>query len=99
VTIDIPVAFLHADNEDYLIMKMVRTLPVRINICDYEFPKEILGVCMTPASDHLFKVHEDRRKLNEELADDFHHTVYQLLFAANRERHDIQTAVHSSLLE
>ena len=54
---------------------------------------------MTPASDHLFKVHEDRRKLNEELADDFHHTVYQLLFAANRERHDIQTAVHSSLLE
>jgi len=47
----------------------------------------------TPASDHLFKVREDGRKLNEELADAFHHTVYQLLFAANRARHDIQTAV------
>ena len=44
MTIDIPVAFLHADNEDYLIMNMVRTLPVRINMGDYEFPKEILGV-------------------------------------------------------
>jgi hypothetical protein len=38
-------------------------------------------------------VREDGRKLNEELADAFHHTVYQLLFAANRARHDIQTAV------
>ena len=36
---------------------------------------------------------EDGRKLNEELADAFHHTVYQLLFAANRARRDIQTAV------
>jgi hypothetical protein len=26
VTIDIPGAFLHADNDDYVIMKMVRTL-------------------------------------------------------------------------
>jgi hypothetical protein len=32
---------------------------------------------------------EDKRKLNEELADAFHHTVYQLLFAANRARRDI----------
>jgi hypothetical protein len=31
--------------------------------------------------------------LNEEQADAFHHTVYQLLFAANRVRRDIQTAV------
>ena len=36
---------------------------------------------------------EDGRKLNEELVDAFHHTVYQLLFAANRARRDIQTAV------
>ena len=58
-----------------------------------EFPEEIIGRCATPASDHLFKVREDGRKLNEELADAFHHTVYQLLFAANRARRDIQTAV------
>jgi hypothetical protein len=72
---------------------------VRVNMWDYlrnvikEFPEEITGTCATPASDHLFKVREDGRKLNEELADAFHHTVYQLLFAANRARRDIQTAV------
>ncbi len=47
----------------------------------------------TPAGDHLFKRREDRTKLNEELADTFHHPVYRLLFSANRARRDIQTAV------
>jgi hypothetical protein len=47
------------------------------------FPKEIVGKAATPAGYHLFKVREDRRKLNEEQADAFHHTVYQLIFAAN----------------
>ena len=46
-----------------------------------------------PACDHLFKVREDGKKLNEELVDAFHPTVYQLLFTANRARRDIQTAV------
>jgi hypothetical protein len=38
---------------------------VRINMWDYlrkvikEFPEEITRVCTTPASDLLFKVHED----------------------------------------
>jgi hypothetical protein len=36
---------------------------------------------------------EGGRRLSEELAEVFHHTVYQLLFAANRARRDIQTAV------
>ena len=58
-----------------------------------EFPEEITGVCATPANDYLFKVREDGRKLSKELAEAFHHTVYQLLFAANRARRDIQTAV------
>jgi hypothetical protein len=72
---------------------------VRINMWDYlrkvikEFPEEITGVCATPASDHLFKVREDGGNLSEKLADAFHHTVYQLFFAANRARRDIQTAV------
>ncbi len=75
------------------------TKEVRINNWDYlrkvikEFPEEIMGVCATPASDHLFKVQEDGRKLSKELAEVFHHTVYQLLFAANRARRDIQMAV------
>jgi hypothetical protein len=86
---------------DYLGMRFDYScaIEVRINMWDYlkkviqEFPKEITRMCETLASDHLFKVREDGRKLNEELADAFHHTVYELLFAANRARHDIQTAV------
>ncbi len=55
---------------------------VQVNMWDYikkvirEFPEEITGVCATPASDYLFKVREDETKLNEELAEAFHHTVY-----------------------
>ena len=41
-----------------------------------EFPEEITGVCATPASDYLFKVRENGTKLNEELAEAFHHTFY-----------------------
>jgi len=57
------------------------------------FPEEIIGKAATHAGDHLFKVRDEGQKLNEEQADAFHHTVYQLLFAANRARSDIQTAV------
>ncbi len=52
-----------------------------------DFPEQITGVSATPAADHLFKVREDGKKVSEEKVDAFHHTVYQLLFAA------IQTAV------
>jgi hypothetical protein len=77
------------------------TREVRINMWDYlgrvikEFPEEITGTCATPApaSDHLFKVCKDGRELNEEHTDAFHHTVYQLLFAANKARCGIQAAV------
>jgi len=72
---------------------------VRIKMCKYsssiiaDFPEQITGVSATPAADHLFKVREDGKKLSEEQAVAFHHTVYQLLFAANRARQDIQTEV------
>ena len=87
--------------QDYLGMTFEYSLTkeVTINMWDYqrkfikEFPEEITGVCATPASDHLFKVQEDGRKLSKELAEVFYHTVYQLLFAANREKRDIQMAV------
>jgi hypothetical protein len=63
---------------------------VRINMNQYlskvikEIPQEILGMCTTPAADHLYKIQENGKKLNEELTEAFHHTTYQLLFAANR---------------
>ncbi len=57
------------------------------------FPEEIVGKAVTPAGDHLFKVREDWQKFNKEQADAFHHTVYQLLFAANQVHCDIQMAV------
>ena len=72
---------------------------VQINMCKYlssiiaDFPVQITGVSATPAADHLFKVREDGKKRSIEQADAFHHTVYQLLIAANRARRDIQTAV------
>jgi hypothetical protein len=62
---------------------------VKINMTQYiskvieAFPKEIVGKAATPAGDHLIKVREDGQKLDEEQADAFHHTVYQLLFATN----------------
>ncbi len=49
-----------------------------------DFPEEIVGKSSTPAGDQLFKIREDGQKLDDEMADAFHHTVYQLLFAANR---------------
>ncbi len=62
---------------------------VKINMTQYiskviaAFREEIVGKAATPADDHLLKVREDGQKLNGEQADSFHHTVYQLLFAAN----------------
>jgi hypothetical protein len=50
-------------------------------------------VSATLASDYLFQVRGDRRKLKNKQAEAFHHTTYQLLFAANRAKHNIQTAV------
>jgi hypothetical protein len=58
-----------------------------------DFPEKKVGKSSTPAGDHLFKIREDGKKLDDEMADAFHHTVHQLLFAANCVHWDIQTAV------
>ncbi len=58
-----------------------------------DFPEEIVGKSAISAMNHLFKIREDGHKLNEKLAKAFHHAVYQLLFAANQVRINIQTAV------
>jgi hypothetical protein len=103
------IKYIHGENlaekvgtvHDYLEMTFNYSFDdkVRINMNPYlskvikEFPQEILGMCATPAADHLYKNQENGKKLNEELAEAFHHTTYQLLFAANRARRDIKTAV------
>jgi len=53
-----------------------------------EFPEVIKGRAVTPAHDKLFVIRDDKeaRKLSEEQALAFHHTVAQLLFMATRAR-------------
>ena len=64
-----------------------------------DFPEEIGKPCATPASDHLFVIRDPDeterlgKYLPEEMAQQFHHTVAQLLFIATHVRRDIQTAV------
>jgi len=49
-----------------------------------EFPKMIMGRAATPAHDKLFVIRDEgeARKLGEEQALAFHHTMAQLLFMA-----------------
>ncbi len=78
-------------NDGALEVSMFKYLKNVIN----EFPELIKGRAATPAHDKLFVIRDskDPRKLNEEQALAFHHTVAQLLFMATRARRDIQTAV------
>ena len=60
-----------------------------------EFPKKIISVASSLATENLYRVWEDQhaKKLDEVQASAFHHTVAQLLFMSSRARRDIQTAV------
>jgi hypothetical protein len=66
-----------------MIFKFLLRNEVQINMTQYiskiikEFPEEIIGKLATPAEDHLFKIREDGQKLDDEMADAFHRTVYQ----------------------
>jgi hypothetical protein len=57
---------------------------VRINMSQYilkvitEFPQEILGMCATPAADHLYNIQENGKKPNKELAEAFHHMTLKI---------------------
>ena len=52
-----------------------------------EFPEYLGATTSTPAADHLFKVRNESetRYLIEDQAQNFHHTVAQLLFMSARE--------------
>lgn len=88
---------------DYLGITLDYNTPgvVRISMVDYtkgiidSFPEEISGEVASPAPNHLFLVRDEllAKKLPEEQAVHFHHTVAQLLFLSTRARRDIQVAV------
>jgi Reverse transcriptase (RNA-dependent DNA polymerase) len=87
---------------DYLGMKLDYTIPgkVQISMSEYiqtmldEAPADMDGVASTPAANHLFEVNETNpTKLDDTMADMFHHIVAKLLFLCKRARPDIQTAV------
>eukprot|EP00804_Cyclotella_cryptica_P002560 CCRYP_010401-RA/>CCRYP_010401-RA protein AED:0.15 eAED:0.13 QI:0/0/0/0.5/1/1/8/0/1350 len=95
-------------HHDYLLgMDLDYSLPgkVRVSMIKYvdkvldDFPEAITKRSSTPAADHLFqirdpdKVERQGKRLSEEQARHFHHTVAQLLFLSGRARRDIQTAV------
>jgi hypothetical protein len=60
-----------------------------------DFLDNITKSSVTPAADYLFKIRENEevKKLPEELAIAFHHTVAQLLFLSQRARRDAQLPV------
>ena len=58
-----------------------------------EFPEEITKAAKTCASDHLFRVNAEGKKLEMRRAELFHRYVAKLLFISKRGRPDIQTAV------
>ena len=81
---------------DYLGMDMDWTKDgqVSISMIKYliklldDFIENIRKSSVTPSADYLFKIREDEevKKLPEELAIAFHHTVAQLLFLSQRAR-------------
>ena len=79
---------------DFSVDKSVRISMIKyLNKIFESFPEEIGKPCENPAADWLFKTRDDCRKLPEEQAQAFHHTVAQLLFVAMRARPDIQVPV------
>ena len=74
-----------------LIISMIKYLQEVIK----EWPEVLKGSKGNPYGDHLFNVREDgeRKLLPEEMANQFHLTMAQLLFLCLRTRSDMQTTV------
>ena len=58
-----------------------------------DLPEDMDGTAVSPAAEHLFKTRDDVAKLDEERAALFHRVTAQLLFASQRARPDLRTAV------
>eukprot|EP00957_Ditylum_brightwellii_P171067 13023087-Ditylum_brightwellii.AAC.1 len=69
---------------------------MKVSMKDYieesieEFLAELGEPCTSPAVDHLFRVHENRIKLVEKKAQQFHSTLVRMLFVCKRARPDVQ---------
>jgi len=58
-----------------------------------DLPEDMDGTAVTPAAEHLFKTRDGVAKLDDERAALFHRVTAQLLFASQRARPDLRTAV------
>ena len=64
-----------------------------------ESPCDMDGTANTPATNHLFNMNDNTRKLIKEKAQLSHHLVPKLLYLCRMTRHEIQTAVALYVLE
>ena len=96
-----PLTIYHGKIHDYLGMTLDFTLAgkVQIHMEEYitsmltELPADMDGMATTPAAEHLFKINETPKYLDEKEAMFFHHNVAKLLFLCKRARPDMQTVV------
>ena len=81
---------------DYTGKKCVKISMIKdVDKCIKDFPEIVTNKAATPASDHLFDISENDpgKLLPQKQAQDFHHSVAQLLFLCMRARPDLKTAV------
>jgi polyhydroxyalkanoate synthesis regulator protein len=57
------------------------------------FPEDTSRSVTSPASNHLYTVNPNAKKLPEHLRECFHHIVAKLLFVATRGRPDFQPTI------
>ena len=87
---------------DYLGMVIDYTVLRKVKFTMKDFIQGVLDECLgelmkgvsaTPATNHLFNVNPDCRKLGEEKASQFHHLTAKLLYLSKHAQPDLQTAV------
>jgi hypothetical protein len=55
-----------------------------------KIPDNMDGEAATPAANHLFEVNKSAAKLDEDMAQLFHHNMAKLLFLCEQARPDVQ---------
>ena len=96
-----PLTITRGKVHDYLGMCIDYSQNDKVIITQYDCIHEILmslpddmkGTAVQPAQKHMFTVNADATKLDDEIADLFHHYTAQLLFLSKRARPDLQTAI------
>ena len=96
-----PLSVARGKVHDYLGMTLDFRHKRKVKVTMYNFirdmleevPKEMIGADVTPAADHLFKVSESPKYLDNKRAELFHHFVAKCLFLCKRARPDIHPTV------